>query len=313
MLSPKLVLLAALAYVAILFAVAFFCDRQAKRGQLGFLQSPLVYTLSLSIYCTSWTFYGAVGSAARNGLEFITIYLGPTLVFAGWWFFLRKLVRVGRVHRVTSIADLISSRYGKSTIIAVVVTLIAVIGTTPYIALQLKALTISFQVVGNAADALDPAELGRTDFVTAFWIAVGMAIFTIIFGTRNIDANERHHGVVAAIALEAIVKLTALLAVGLFVVFAIGDGIGNAFKMPDPELIQRRRRIWPALGNTDIPCGCRDLLSASTVSGHGRREHRRGPSAHGFLAVSSLSLPDQPVHTTDRPCRPRQSFAERRS
>ncbi|MGI9489916.1 MAG: ATP-binding protein [Geminicoccaceae bacterium] len=237
MLSPKLVLLAALAYVAILFAVAFFCDRQAKRGQLGFLQSPLVYTLSLSIYCTSWTFYGAVGSAARNGLEFITIYLGPTLVFAGWWFFLRKLVRVGRVHRVTSIADLISSRYGKSTIIAVVVTLIAVIGTTPYIALQLKALTISFQVVGNAADALDPAELGRTDFVTAFWIAVGMAIFTIIFGTRNIDANERHHGVVAAIALEAIVKLTALLAVGLFVVFAIGDGIGNAFKMPDPELI----------------------------------------------------------------------------
>ncbi len=237
MLSPKLVLLAALAYVAFLFAVAFFSDRRATRGGPGLLQSPLIYTLSLSIYCTSWTFYGAVGSAARNGLEFITIYLGPTLVFVGWWFLLRKLVRIGRVHRVTSIADLISSRYGKSSMLAMVVTLIAVVGTTPYIALQLKALTISFQVVGNAASALDPAELGKPDFVTAFWIAVGMAIFTIIFGTRNIDANERHHGVVAAIAVEAVVKLAALLAVGLFVVFTLGDGIGEVFAKAPADLL----------------------------------------------------------------------------
>ncbi len=237
MLSPKLVLLAALAYVAFLFAVAFFSDRRATKGRPGLLQSPLIYTLSLSIYCTSWTFYGAVGSAARNGLEFVTIYLGPTLVFVGWWFLLRKLVRIGRVHRVTSIADLISSRYGKSTVLAMVVTLIAVAGTTPYIALQLKALTISFQVVGNAASALDPAELGRPDFVTAFWIAAGMAIFTIIFGTRNIDANERHHGVVAAIAVEAVVKLTALLAVGLFVVFSLGEGISGVFAKAPANLL----------------------------------------------------------------------------
>ena len=237
MLSSKLVIAAALAYVALLFLVAFFSDRQASRGRAGFLQSPFVYTLSLSIYCTSWTFYGAVGSAARNGLEFVTIYLGPTLVFVGWWFFLRKLVHVGRAHRVTSIADLISSRYGKSTILAVLVTIIAVISTTPYIALQLKALTISFQVVGSPADMLDQAALGKADFVTAFWIAAGMAVFTIIFGTRNIDANERHHGVVAAIALEAIVKLTALLAVGLFVVFALGDGIGSVFALDHPELL----------------------------------------------------------------------------
>jgi len=237
MLSPRLVLLAALAYVAILFAVAYLGDRQARKGQAGLLQSPLIYTLSLSIYCTSWTFYGAVGSAARNGLEFVTIYLGPTLVFVGWWFLLRKLVRIGRVHRVTSIADLISSRYGKSTVLAVIVTLIAVIGTTPYIALQLKALTSSFQVVSSTVGHFDTAPLTEPDFGTAFWIAVGMAVFTIIFGTRNIDANERHHGVVAAIAVEAVVKLIALLAVGLFVVFAIGDGLGSAFAQAPPGLL----------------------------------------------------------------------------
>src|SRR5690606_29564728 len=116
--------------------VAFWVDRRASQGGLTWLRSPVVYTLSISIYCTSWTFYGAVGSAARNGLEFVTIYLGPTLVFVGWWWLLRKLVRIGRVHRITSIADLISSRYGKSPTLAVLVTLIAVIATTPYIALQ---------------------------------------------------------------------------------------------------------------------------------------------------------------------------------
>jgi len=245
MLSSKVVLLAALAYVAFLFAVAFFGDRQARRGQSRFLHSPLVYTLSLSVYCTSWTFYGAVGSAARNGLEFATIYLGPTLVFVGWWFFLRKLVRVGRAQKVTSIADLISSRYGKSTILAVVVTLIAVIGTTPYIALQLQALTVSYQVVSNASVALQSADLARPDFSVAFWIAVGMAVFTIIFGTRNIDAHERHHGVVAAIAVEAIVKLAALLAVGFFVIFSFSDGLSGVFAEPHPELMNAEDIFGP--------------------------------------------------------------------
>ena len=139
MLSPNFVLLVALLYVALLFAVAFYGDRRARAGHIGWLQSPVVYTLSISVYCTSWTFYGAVGSAARDGLEFATIYIGPTLVFVGWWVLLRKLVRIGRSQRITSIADMISSRYGKSASLAALVTLIAVIGATPYIALQLKA------------------------------------------------------------------------------------------------------------------------------------------------------------------------------
>lgn len=233
MLSANVVLLTALAYVALLFLVAFVSDRRSRRGWLGLVRSPVVYTLSISVYCTSWTFYGAVGSAARNGLEFATIYLGPTLVFVGWWFLLRKLVRIGRVHRASSIADLISSRYGKSMSLAVLVTIIAVIGTTPYIALQLKAVTTSFQVVAAAThtDLLGVSE-ADLDLRTGFWVAVGMAVFTILFGTRNIDANEHHHGVVAAIALEALVKLFALIAVGLYVVFAIGGGIGAVFALP---------------------------------------------------------------------------------
>lgn len=210
-----------LIYVFLLFAVAFLTERRATRGRLRFLQSPWVYTLSLSIYCTAWTFYGAVGYAARSGLEFLTIYLGPTLVFIGWWWVLRKLVRIGRAQRVTSIADLISSRYGKSNLLGVVVTLMSVASATPYIALQLQSVTLSFSVF--AADTPEGWALPDRS-ATALWIAGGLALFTILFGTRNLDANERHHGVVTAIALEAIMKLVALVAVGVWVVWGLADG-----------------------------------------------------------------------------------------
>lgn len=219
-----------LAYVIILFVVAYLAERSALRGQFKILRSPLVYTLSISVYCTAWTFYGAVGSAARNGLEFITIYLGPTLVFIGWWWVLRKLVRIGREQRITSIADLLSSRYGKSGMLAVLVTLLAVIGTTPYIALQLQSLTLSFEVFTTSSGDRAPSPAS-----TAFYLAVGLAVFTIVFGTRNLDANERHNGVVTAIAVEAIVKLAALLSVGIFVVWGVADGPSDIFAKMDPE------------------------------------------------------------------------------
>ena len=132
----NLLVAACLLYVIFLFAVAFVVEHRAKQGRLGWLRSPLVYTLSLSIYCTAWTFYGAVGYAARSGLEFLTIYLGPTLVFVGWWWVLRKLVRIGRQYRVTSIADLISSRYGKTNKLRVIVKVMAVVEASPYITLH---------------------------------------------------------------------------------------------------------------------------------------------------------------------------------
>ncbi|WP_425102210.1 ATP-binding protein [Tropicibacter sp. S64] len=210
-----------LAYVLMLFAVAFVAERAAQRGRGAWLSAPIIYTLSLSIYCTAWTFYGAVGAAARDGFEYLTIYLGPSLVMVGWWWVLRKLVRIGRSQRITSVADLISSRYGKSNLLGVGVTLLAVIGTTPYIALQLQSVTLAVDVFADLQSG--PSDDSPS---TAFWVAVGLAIFTVIFGTRNLDANERHHGVVMAIAVEAIVKLAALLAVGAFVVWGISGGIG---------------------------------------------------------------------------------------
>jgi Na+/proline symporter/nitrogen-specific signal transduction histidine kinase len=216
----NLLVLFCLAYVAVLFLVAFAVERRAQAGRAGWLRSPLVYTLSLSVYCTAWTFYGATGYAARSGLEYLTIYLGPTLVFVGWWLLLRKLVRIGRQQRVTSIADLISSRYGKSNLLAVVVTLMCVIAATPYIALQLQSVTLSFGVFVQDA----PPGLAGDAGSTALWVAGGLALFTILFGTRNLDAKEQHTGIVTAIAVEAVVKLVALVAVGVFVVWALAGG-----------------------------------------------------------------------------------------
>lgn len=236
-----------LVYVAFLFGVAFAAERAARNGRGGWLRSPLVYTLSLSIYCTAWTFYGAVGYAARSGMEYLTIYIGPSLVMIGWWWVLRKLVRIGRTQRITSIADLISSRYGKSNLLAVGVTTLAVIGTTPYIALQLQSVTLSFSVFADATET--NGALVDMDS-TALFVAMGLALFTILFGTRKLDVNERHHGVVIAIAVEAIVKLFALLAVGGFVVWGISGGISEMIARIDASEVghwEMRGDRWATL------------------------------------------------------------------
>ncbi|KUP92307.1 ATP-binding protein [Tritonibacter horizontis] len=229
MTSLNLLAMVSLGYVSILFAVAFWADRMALRGRgARFMGSPLIYTLSLSIYCTAWTFYGAVGYAARSGMEYITIYLGPTLVMIGWWWGLRKLVRVGRSQRISSIADLLSARYGKSNVLAIGVTLLAVVGVTPYIALQLQSITLSVSIFAAADPTRSYNETG-----TVFWIASGLACFAILFGTRNLNANERHHGVVMAVALEAVVKLIALVAVGIFVVWGLAGGVSQTLARID--------------------------------------------------------------------------------
>ncbi|MEP5153414.1 ATP-binding protein [Planktotalea sp.] len=218
----NLLVLVSLGYVLVLFIVAFAAERAARAGRIKWLRAPLIYTLSLSIYCTAWTFYGAVGFASRSGLEFVTIYLGPSLVMLGWWWIVRRLVRIGRNQRITSIADLISSRFGKSNLLAVGLTILAVVGTTPYIALQLQSVTQSYAVFAETSQS----GLDQTDQATiAFWVAIGLGLFTILFGTRKLDVNERHDGVVMAIAVEAIVKLIALLAVGIFVVWGVAGGV----------------------------------------------------------------------------------------
>ena len=212
----SIIILVSVLYAIALFVVAYIADRASETQKSPLLSSPLIYTLSLSVYCTAWTFYGAVGAAARNGFEFLAIYLGPTIIFIGWWWFLRRLVKIGRTEKLTSIADFVSARYGKSVSLAAIITIIAVTGTTPYIALQLQSLTLSISVFAQPT-ALETAQ--NWESITAFIIAFGLALFIALFGTRKMNASERHEGVVTAIALEAIVKLIALVTVGIFVLF----------------------------------------------------------------------------------------------
>ena len=230
MLQGEVIFAASFAYLGLLFAIAYYGDKRADQGR-SIIANPYIYSLSLAVYATSWTFYGSVGRAAVNGVGFLPIYLGPTLMVALWWYVLRKIIRIAKTHRITSIADFIASRYGKSTLLGGFVTIIAVIGVIPYIALQLKAVSNSVTILLQYPEIIMPKVLGEVPLLedTAFYVAVLLAAFTILFGTRHLDAAERHEGMVAAIAFESIVKLLAFLAVGIFVTFGIYNGFGDLF------------------------------------------------------------------------------------
>ena len=148
------IILVSAVYIDLLFAIAYYGDKRADRGR-SLIDSSVVYALSIAVYCTSWTFYGSVVRATQSGFDFLPIYLGPTLVFVGWWWLVRKLVRIGRTHRITSIADMISSRYGKSGALAAVATIGAVAAVTPYIALQLQSLTLSYETITGGSPEQD--------------------------------------------------------------------------------------------------------------------------------------------------------------
>src|SRR6516225_3734109 len=226
--ASTILLLAAAAYMVLLFGIASFGDRRAAAGR-SLINSSVVYALSLAVYCTSWTFYGSVGRAAARGLDFLPIYLGPTLVFCLGWVLLSRILRVSKAHRITSIADLLASRFGKSGAVAGLVTVIAVIGSVPYIALQLKAVSTSLKVLleyHGGGEAFEGASVLRN---TELWVAGVLALFAILFGTRKIDTSERHEGIVAAIAFESIVKLVSFVAVGVFAGLVLFDGFGYIF------------------------------------------------------------------------------------
>ena len=247
--TPVTIVLAALGYVAILFGIAWVGDRRAtvarSRSAGGqpdsLLNNSAVYALSLAVYCTAWTFYGSVGRAASTGIGFLPIYLGPTLMALLWATVLRKIIRISKVNRITTIADFIASRYGKSAWLAGLVTFIAVVGIVPYIALQLKAVATTLDVLWQEATG-DVFRFGSFEFLqdSALPVALLLALFAIIFGTRSIDATEHHEGLVLSIAFESIVKLIAFLAVGAFVTFGLYDGFSNLFRTAatQPELRQ---------------------------------------------------------------------------
>ena len=224
MMQGWLVIFSAVGYILLLFAIASYGDRMPRRFVPGKHGRPFIYALSLSVYCTSWTFYGSVGGASQTGIEFLTIYIGPMLIFALGFPILRRIIRVAKAERITSIADFIGARYGKSQSVAAVATIIAVIGIIPYIALQLKAVSQSITtMVGPIITPDSQVYLPVFDDITLL-IAIGMAIFTWLFGTRHIDATEHQEGLMLAIAAEAIVKLIAFLAVGIWVTYLLYDG-----------------------------------------------------------------------------------------
>jgi len=223
MFSPWLIVLASAAYLAVLFVIASYGDKRARDGR-QLINHPLVYTLSMAVYCTSWTFYGSVGLASQSGVAFLPIYLGPTLAALLFPFVLHKILRIAKSYSITSIADFLAARYGKSTMLGGIATIVAMIGGVPYIALQLKALSASTDVMLGLDSGSNLAAFGID---TSLIIAVTMAIFGILFGTRHIDATETHQGMVLAVAFESIIKLTAFIAVGIFVTFWLYDGLAS--------------------------------------------------------------------------------------
>jgi Na+/proline symporter/nitrogen-specific signal transduction histidine kinase len=228
-LTGSIVLLCSFAYLGVLFAIAFYGDKRADAGR-SIIANPYIYALSMAVYATSWTYYGSVGRAAASGVGFMPIYIGPTLMAALWWLVLRKMIRISKANRITSIADFVASRYGKSGLLAGMVTVVAVIGIIPYIALQLKAVSGSFTILLQYPDVVAPAGAVNLARDTALYVALLLAAFTIVFGTRHLDATERHEGMVAAIAFESLVKLLAFVAVGVFVTFVMYDGFADIFR-----------------------------------------------------------------------------------
>ena len=217
-------------YLGLLFVIAYYGDKRADAGR-SLIANPYVYALSLGVYTTAWTFYGSVGRAAASGIGFLPVYIGATVMVALWWTVLRKIIRITKQNRITSLADFISSRYGKSAALAGLVTVIAVLGVTPYISLQLKAISTTFNVLRGYPELLSLAH-HEADSIwtdTAFYVALALAAFTIVFGARKLDAAERHEGMVAAIAFESLLKLLAFLAVGAFVTWGMFNGSGDIF------------------------------------------------------------------------------------
>ena len=226
MFADWFLLLVALAYLGLLFTIAYHGDTRASRWRGG-TKDSVIYALSLAIYCTSWTFYGSVGRAVSSGADFLLIYVGPVLVITAGYPLLRKIISVARGQNVTSIADFIGARYGKSRMIAATATVLAFVGVMPYIALQLQAASASFNALVSSPG--EGAAASSTPLLqdSAIYIAFTMAVFSILFGVRHVQASERHHGMILAIAFESLVKLGALLAVGAFVMFGMFDGIGD--------------------------------------------------------------------------------------
>ncbi|MDA8091419.1 MAG: ATP-binding protein [Nitrospiraceae bacterium] len=209
-----------LAYLCLLFLIAYLAEKREKMGR-SIVSNPYIYSLSLAVFCSSWTFYGSVGRAASSGLSFLTIYLGPTLMMALSPILLRKVIRISKENRITSISDFLGARYGNSLSVSALAAFIALVGIAPYLGLQLKAIMETFSILAGQ----------REGSSLAGWvITLALGVFAIIFGARKLDSSERHEGLVFAVAFESIIKLAAFLGVGIYVSFFLFGGVSEIFQ-----------------------------------------------------------------------------------
>ncbi len=261
MIPAPVVLAVSAGYLALLFALAAFAERRAAVGR-SVIGNPWVYGLSLGAYCTAWTYFGSVGRAATGGIWFLPIYLGPTLVMLLAWVVVRRMVRIAQAYRITSIADFIASRYGKSPGLAALVTLITVVGIVPYIALQIKAVSAGYRLLTGAPGAGSAAPDWWED--AALFVTLALAGFTVAFGTRHLDSGERHEGMVAAIAAESVVKLAAFVAVGGFVTWGLYDGMADIWARAGAAGLGSLLRLGGAEGATTF--GYADWFALTLVA-----------------------------------------------
>src|ERR1043166_4849937 len=248
MLQGWVVIVVALGYIGLLFVIASYGD--SVRARSGVRARKIIYPLSLAIYCTSWTFFGSGGLASRTGYDFLTIYVGPIIMIGLASPLIAYVVRLAKAQNITSIADFIAARYGKHQAVAATVALIAIVGTIPYIALQLKAVAASLGAILTHLDVTTGSAQPVLGDIALF-VALAMAAFAVLFGTRHIDATEHQDGLILAIATESLIKLVAFVTVGVFVTFVMFDGpaalLAQALETPRTAAVLTREPVWSTL------------------------------------------------------------------
>ncbi|MDH7912642.1 sensor histidine kinase [Winogradskyella sp. SYSU M77433] len=209
-------------YLAVLFYIAFLAER---KKQSKWVNNPYVYTLSLAVYCSAWTYYGSVGIAANSGVNFLPIYLGPVIAAPLWIVVLRKIIRISKQHKISSIADFISLRYGNNRFLGALVTFTCLLGTLPYISLQLKAVSETFEIMSDETSYVSTSAIDDS----TFYVALLLAVFATFFGTQKTDASEKHKGIIASVAFESILKLVFFIAIGVYITFYLFDGTTDIY------------------------------------------------------------------------------------
>ena len=239
--SAWVIIVISVAYLLALFLLAYVIDNKAKSGN-HLIKYKWVYALAIPVYCTAWTFYGSVGKAVTDGWEFLTIYIGPILTMPLWWIIMRKIIRICEVQRISTLPDFIAARYGKSVLISVLSSFFIILGIIPYISIQLKSITSSFDMLtyGTYQEA-DLSTIFLSD--SAFYLSIILALFIILFVFRTIETTDKHYGLMGAIAIDSIIKLIAFLAVGLFVTYGLFNGFSDLFGQSSISLQQTFQKI----------------------------------------------------------------------